>query len=246
MRVLTLLLVCVFLLYSASTTTARDISMVTTEWSPYYGSKLKNGGVITELVVAAFKKVKHSASIQYFPWKRALHLVRRRRSDLVMGAYYTKKRATIYYFSAPFYRVTVGLVALKEKEITKYSSLRDLTFYRIGIANGWANSKEFDTANYLRKDKATSQLLNIRKLFNNRVDMIAISFGVFKYEISQMKRYNISKVVFLSPALAQNTLHLMMSKKIEDHQQIIKDFNQGLKIIKRNGTYKRILAKHGF
>ena len=55
-----------------------------------------------------------------------------------------------------------------------------------------------------------------------------------------------SEVVVLSPILGKKGLHLMMGRKIPDHEKIIADFNKGLKEIREDGTYGRILSSHGF
>ena len=61
--------------YSVSFIEAREISMLTVDWEPYYASTLKNGGVYIEIVTTAFKRVGHSATITFLPWTRALKYV---------------------------------------------------------------------------------------------------------------------------------------------------------------------------
>ena len=58
----------------------RKLEIATTEYPPYYGKDLENGGFMTEIVVEVFKRAGYDAEIKFLPWKRALE-GRRRRLD---------------------------------------------------------------------------------------------------------------------------------------------------------------------
>ncbi len=225
---------------------ARDIKMTTVDWPPYYGAEMEDNGVITVIVKAAFEKVGHNASIKFMPWKRALKETKEGIYDVAMGGYHTEERAKTYLFSDPFYDIDVGFVALKTAGITNYSKLEDLKKYKIGISRGWANSKEFDEADFLNKEEATNQIINIRKLFKKRIDMLTIAFGIFRYEVSKMKEHSVDDVAFVQPPLSKNSLYLLVSRAKSDHAKIAEDFNKGLKTIKEDGSYDKILKKYGF
>lgn len=224
---------------------ARAIKMVTAQWAPFYSDQLPRGGPVAEIAVEAFKRTGHQATVEYLPWSRALRKATALEADIVLGAYYTDVRAKTFNFSAPILTVNVGLVTNSNTGIKSYSSLRDLSHFRIGVAKGWANSPEFDAASYLNKDLAKNQILNIRKLSYDRVDMIAIAFEVFRYEDSKIHPHSPPKRhVFLEPLLSKSTLHLMISKQFADDAEIISDFNRGLQQMKDDGSYAKILKAH--
>ncbi len=229
-----------------STVDAKELSMVTVDWAPYYGSEMEGGGVITVLAQAAFQLKGYKATVTFVPWKRALNKVLLGEKDVLLGAYFTKQRAKDYAFSDPFYDVEVGLVALQSLGVTHYSKLEELKPYTIGVSRGWAYSEEFDTAEYLNKEDATNQIFNIRKLFKNRIDLMAVAFGIFRYEVSKLKTFTLKDVVFIQPPLQTSSLHLMMSLQKPGHEKILEDFNEGLAEIRANGTYDQILEKFGF
>jgi len=241
-----LFLCLIFLSWGFSLIHAREISMVTVDWEPYYASSLKNGGVYTAIVTTAFQRVGHNATVRFLPWKRALKYVAEGKNDIVMGAYYNEDREKTYLFSDSCMTLHSGLVAHKKLGITSYKTLKDLKPYKIGINRGWIYSPEFDSADYLQKDEASNQMVNIRKFFKKRVDMIAITIEIFQYEVSSLKNHDMSEVVVLDPLLDEKGLHLMMGKKIPDHKRIINDFNKGLKEIREDGTYGSILSDYGF
>jgi len=235
-----------FLCLSVTSIHAREISMVTVDWEPYYASSLDKGGVYTEIVTTAFKRAGHKATVRFLPWKRALKYVAEGKNDIVMGAYYNEDREKIYLFSDSCMTLRSGLVAHKKLGITSYKTLEDLKPYKIGVNRGWIYSPKFDAADYLQKDEATNQMVNIRKFFKKRVDIIAITIEIFQYEVSRMSNHDMSEIVVLDPLLGEKGLHLMMGRKIPDHKKIISDFNKGLKQIREDGTYGSILSDHGF
>ena len=135
----------------AGSVQARDISMLTVEWAPQYGSGLPEQGLTTAIVKAAFKAEGHSSVVDFIPWARALREVEAGNSDVVMGAYHNKEREQAYIFSEPIYFLQLGLIARPGLGVSEYKTLRNLASYSIGISRGFANSEEFDAASYLAK-----------------------------------------------------------------------------------------------
>ena len=221
---------------------AREISMLTVEWAPHYGSTLPEKGLTTALVKAAFKAGGHTSEVEFVPWPRALADVKEGKADVVMGAYRNKEREADYYFSDPIYFLDTGLIARPGLGKNSYNSLRDLSSYTIGISRGWANSEEFDAANYLNKEVATNPNLNIRKLYRGRVDMAVMNFDLFRYE-AKKEGFCLNDVEFMYPPLETHGLYIMSSRRISDYESIIKDFNRGLDTIRKNGTFDRIVSR---
>ncbi len=229
-------------LFIATAAQAREISMLTVEWAPHYGSYLPEQGLTTAIVKAAFKAGGHTSSVYFIPWARALKEVEEGKADIVMGAYHNKDREQTYIFSDPIYRLELGLIARPGLGLDRYQNLRDLTPYSIGITRGFANSEEFDAANYLDKHVASTTNLNIRKLFRGRIDMAVMNYDLFRYE-ARKEGFCIGDVQFIEPPLETHGLYLMASRNIDDGEQIIQDFNRGLETIRKNGEFDRIVNR---
>jgi polar amino acid transport system substrate-binding protein len=221
---------------------AREISMLTVEWAPHYGSTLPENGLTTALVKAAFKAGGHSSQVDFIPWARALKEVEDGKADVVMGAYFSEERAQKYHISDRIYSLDLGLIARPGLDVLRYESLRELSSYKIGVSRGFANSDEFDAADYLDKDIATFPNLNIRKLFRGRIDMAVMNFDLFRYE-AKKEGFCISDVTFMDPPLSTEGLYVMASRNIRDGDKIVKDFNRGLLTIRQNGEFDRIVNR---
>ncbi len=225
---------------------AKDISMVATDWEPYYGNELKEGGVITKLATAAFKRAGFNTTISFVPWARALKQVEDGESDVLLGAYYNKERAVTYIPSEGFYSIETALVANKSLGISKWGSLEELKPYRIGVARGYANSEAFDKADFLQKHVVGNPLQNLQKLSLGRVDMIVIAAGRLNYEASKKSKVDINSLVLLTPVLAKNSLHITGSRKTDGMKAKIKAFNTAIKEMKADGSFNHILKSYGF
>ena len=228
----------------ASEARARDLVMCTVPWAPFYGPELAGQGFITALSKAAFTAGGHRAEIQFMPWARAMLEVEQGDRHVLMGAYYSDQRAEKYIYTDRLYATRVGLVALTDLGLTEFDSLRDLTDYTIGYGRGWATTEEFDSAEYLDKEVADNNVLNVRKLYAGRIDMIAMNFDRFQ-RIAEDEGFDAERAVFLTPALKESGLYNMISPALENPQEIADAFNRGLREIRENGRYEEILADFG-
>lgn len=224
---------------------ARQVTMCTLNWEPYYGEELPRNGFFTAIVRAAFERGGHSAKTEFMPWARAMLEVKQGDRDVLLGAYYNEERAETYIASDSIYTDEVGIVAHEDLGITEFDSLRDLSDYTIGYGRGYSVNEEFDTAEYLDKEPEESQVLNLRKLFAGRIDLIAGSFASIRY-VAKREGHDVDELVFLEPTLKENTLHIMISRAIDDGDELMADFHDGLSEIRADGTYDRILEEMGY
>lgn len=234
---------CILISFSAL---SDEISMVTTDWEPYYGKNLKEGGVIAKLAATAFKRSGNNATVKFIPWARALKQVESGESDILLGAYYSEDRAATYVPSKSFYSIDTVLVANKSLGVSTWSTLKDLASYKIGVARGYANSESFDKADFLQKKVANTPTQNLKKLSSNRVDMIVIASGIANYEASKSSIIDLNSVVFLTPPLAKNALHIMGSRKTPGIQKKIRAFDKAIQEMKADGSFDNILKSYGF
>lgn len=224
---------------------ARQITLCTLNWEPFYGENLPRNGFFTELVREAFERGGHTVNVEFMPWARAMLEVKQGDREVLLGAYYSDERAETYYASESIYTAEVGLVSHRRVGIESFSSLRELTDYTIGYGRGFTVTEEFDNAEYLDKEPAKDLAQNVKKLYAGRIDMIAGSFANIRYA-AQQQGMNLDELVFLQPALVENSLHIMVSRAVEDGEQLLADFHRGLRAIREDGTYERILREMGY
>lgn len=232
-------------LASFANAAGREVNVETVDWPPYYGKTLPNNGPLAEITRAAFDIKGYKMSLKFTPWQRALNDTESGKADMVLGAYDTEERRQSYHMSDSIYEVKEMVIGLESTGVTSFSNLMDLKGFKFGTTRGYAYSKEFDEATTLYKDPANSDLLSLRKLLHQRVDFIVMNIGTFKENLAQIDTSEHKPYVFLSPPLSVISINNIFSRNVSDGEQLMKDFNEGLKEIKINGTYDEILHRSG-
>ncbi len=127
----------------------------------------------------------------------------------------------------------------------RFKTLHDLKQYRIGVLKGAVHGKEFDEADYLNKNDVLNRELNIRKLQAGRIDLMAGPKDVVFHELQRDYPELVDEIRVLSPPIGKNDVYICVSKKRKGYKQLIESFNSKLSEVKADGTYERIMRKHG-
>jgi len=233
------------LITSIGWTKEKKIVLATCNWEPYMGEKMPNGGLLAVITKKAFQRVGYSAKAEFVPWKRAVELTKIGKYDGLMAGYYNEKRAKIYEVTDAISYEEMGFYRKKGSKIT-YKTLEDLRPYIIGIGRGGQYGDEFEAATYLKKEAATDDDLNIKKLMAGRIDLLISSkIGILNLINTKYPEWK-GELEFLEPALMRIGFHNMISRAIPNHKTIAADFNRGLKEITKDGTLAKIVKAHGF
>lgn len=222
----------------------RIVKLATEEWPPYYGSKMKNYGPITEIITQAFSKVGYKVEIDFFPWVSILEKLKNGRYDAGFAAYYSDQRAKDYIYSEPI-GIFSRVVFLKKKTMEiDVKKLEDLKPYRIGVTRGYIYAiPEFDNDQSLNKIESVSEETSIMNLRKGRVDLVIIDKAVASYLINNQFSGKQGDLDFIKSDYPNKKIdmHLLISKKFETSNQLKRDFDYGLKQIKEDGTFDKII-----
>ncbi len=126
------------------------------------------------------------------------------------------------------------------------AALRGLEGYTFGVVRGYINTAEFDMANFLVKEEANSDTINLKKLYNRRIHFIVIDKHVAEHLIETNFPWYKQELEFMSPPLENRSLHIANSKQAHNYKKKLNAFNRGLQQIKEDGTLDRIIRSHGF
>lgn len=221
------------------------IVLATGNWEPYYGERLPDGGIVSEIVREAFMRVGYRLQIKWVPWARALRLARGGDFDGVLGAWYTEERTEHFAFSKPFFKNEIVFFKRKGDAIS-YTTFEDLKPLRIGVT--------IDSGPYELLKNELSQNLdivpnpgnNIKKLMRKRFDLLADEkLGVLYIINTRFPEWR-GAIESIEPPLQINYLHIMISKQVSRYKEIVKAFNVGLREIIEDGTFNSLYQKHGF
>jgi polar amino acid transport system substrate-binding protein len=223
----------------------KTLEIVADNYPPYYGKDLPNGGVLTEIIVEAFKRTGYDVEIKFVPWKRALEGAKAGKYDGIYTLWYRREREEWFAYSDPVSPASeIGFYKRKDKGIS-FETFEDLKPYTIGVGRGYERPPGFDEAS-LKISLAKDDEENLRKLHKGRVDLALTDKIVAKHVIDTRIPNANPDLEWLPPTLYVETNHFAFSRKTEDFVTKLADFDRGLSEIEADGTLKMIIAKHGF
>ncbi len=239
----------ILLILSLTATTAfsadKTLHCGTVNFPPYCSETLENGGIMTEISTEAFKRTGWTFNIKFMNWSRAMKLCEKGKLDMVQAAYYNRNRAEKFHFTDSCAKAEIVIFKKKGSDIS-FEQLEDLKPYTFGILRGWSYPEAFMKADYLKKEITDKPAVNIRKLIKGRVDLIIGGKQVVHHIARTKFPQQADQLVALDPPLETNKLYHVITRKRADAERIAEDFNKGLQMMKADGTYDRIMQKHGF
>ena len=199
--------------------------------------------MVTEIVTQAFARSGFTTSTTILPWSRALRAVTQGDIETI-AVWHTAERERTFYFSEPFLINKISFLKLRDRSIT-WETLEDLRGYTFAVMKDAFYDEEFDSAPYLKKIYFHRADLSVKMVMAGRVDMAPRDVGGVHYMLSEYPAEEAYLVDFVDKPLSERPLHLMVSRKLAKHREIIEAFNKGLAELKRDGTYDRIFKKYG-
>lgn len=179
MKIQTLIFSIVCLI--ADTVYAENISIVTEDSFPL--TYMENGRVVgqaTELVEMIMKQTGFEYKLEMLPWARAVHMATNDPNVLIYSIARTPERETQYKWVGEVAPVKYSLYKLRSRTDIVINTLDDARKYRIGVQNGDLRAKFLVQQGFPMNatpglQEVNNNTLNIKKLENDRVDLIPIS-----------------------------------------------------------------------
>ena len=222
----------------------KSLTIAAFDYKPFVNEDSEGHGYIAEIATAALQRAGYDAEYYFAPLKRALALAEQGKVDGVLGAYYAEERTSYLEYSEPMGDIRVNFFRRADKNIA-YTQLSDLTPYTIGVLSGTSLVAALQKDG-LQAEEANGNLNNLKKLLVGRIDLFVGTTEWILYDLrANFSQAEQDQIMVLDPPYQIQQVYFTTAKKKENSAQIIKDFNDGLKQIKADGTYQAILEKHG-
>ena len=224
--------------------TAEKLRLVADAWPPFTDATLVNGGVATDIVSTALARAGYASDFEQVPWARALMGVGEGRYDVLVNAWYNEERTKLGQFSGEYLLNRVRFMKRKDAPI-EYDNLQQLHTYPIAVVRGYAYSPEFDNDEALQKIPVHNFAMAVRMLAADRVQLTLEDEFVARYYLARESSKVRNSVEFLPKPLSENSLHILVSLKNPEHEQIVAGFDREIAAMKADGSYERLLRQHG-
>ena len=232
-------LVLTAILFSANEIWAEEVVLGISEYPPFKVQSARDGGPLTALVMESFAAAGVQGTIQWVPNNRAIQGVMSGTYGASFGwAHSPDRDDALLYSTKPIYSYDMVFVARKGEE-PSWSSLQDLTKYRLGITRGNFYSQSFAdlmSANVLHATEASSDIDNLRQIAIGRIDLLPIEESVGHHLIStQLEQEYRTKLKVGKRPFWNVPIYLVVSKKLPNAESIMSAFNRGFEFLTKKG-----------
>lgn len=236
-------LLSLLLLWAPLQLQAATIRLTTLEWPPYTSQSLPDGGLIGHIVKRAFAEVGLVVEFDFYPWQRAVRLAADPAHPYsgYFPEYLSENVPSLWRSSPSLGKSFLGMAQQPGPPI-RWQRLEELAPYRIGVVEGYVNNREFDAliaSKRLNIFAVHQDLLNLRKLQRDRLDMAVIDRDVFYWLVAHDDRLQSAGLRFHPKILDQKTLHIMFRPDKQVLQQQIARAIAKLDIVQLSEHYHR-------
>jgi polar amino acid transport system substrate-binding protein len=220
------------------------LRLVADAWPPFTDATLFNGGLATDIVSTALARAGYASDFEQVPWARALLGLGEGRYDVLVNAWFNEERTQLGQFSGEYLINRVRFLKRKEAPI-EFSTLPQLYTYPIAVVRGYAYSPTFDQDVSLQKIPVHNFAMAVRMVAADRVKLTLEDEYVARYYLARESPKVRNAVEFLPKPLSENGLHILVSLKNPQHEQIVAGFDRAIVAMKADGTYARLMKRHG-
>jgi polar amino acid transport system substrate-binding protein len=245
---------------------AETISIRSDEWYPINAdTTTEKPGYMIEIAQHILNKHNYTLDYQIMPWERSITEVRQGSHDCIVGT--DKNEVPDFIFpSNPWGEVDIKLY-VKKSSTWKYTDLDSLKSIRMGVIGGYSYSDEIDNyilqsqeAKKTRNTKDNSFLpvihphavqitqgnnaleQNIKKLLNNRIDVLIASSLIMNVKLKSMEVANQIKTA--SDNNSAQPIYIACSPAKDNSKKITEWFSNGIDEMRSSGELATILKKY--
>ena len=225
----------------------QSVGVVAFEYPPIYQND-SDKGLSCEIVLEAFAAVHLSVDLSFLPVIRMVSEVSQGRAICGIGGqilFQAPEVSSTVNLSKPIQYVvqTFAYDSRVYPEGIKYHTLDDLVQYRIGVLNGSGIMKFLEQTKGLQLTPNVIHAGSATQLYEGRIDLWAIVDLTASKYLKQLYPDKWSAFQFTKP-YHLGDVSVAFSKLRDPDHRYFDLFQEGLKIIKHNGKYMKIVAKY--
>ncbi len=213
------------------------------EYPPYMSQSLPYGGLLTRVVIEAFREAGVQVNMVFVPNNRAITGPMLGLYDGSFGWARSAEREKKLLYSRPIY--TFRMVFFQRRDASyPWHKLADLAPYRIGVTRGNHYSDEFtelQQAGVLKVDEALDDIDNLRKLAANRVDLFPMDQEAGRFLLLNLPRADRDRIVFQRDAIWEVPLHVVIWRGHPHAAELVARFNRGYQALANSGRLKQLI-----
>jgi polar amino acid transport system substrate-binding protein len=243
MKKILICLSAVFILSIIGQAEKKTIISAADLWLPYVDPEDPQGGFSLHVIRGALSYQGYEVTHKFVPWARALIGVEDGTYDILPDSWMIKERKKTHLYSDSYAVSKVKFIKRKGDPF-EYNGLKSLSGRNVGIVRSYVYTDAFSKASNFKREPVENIIQNINKLIAGRIDLTLDDEIAVITVLRDKNPGLLNKIEFTRNTFSSNSLYIACSKKNVKCKDIIKAFNKGLKKIRSDGTYKRILSSY--
>jgi polar amino acid transport system substrate-binding protein len=225
----------------SSTSSTDSLKIVTGEWPPYVSHYEKGGGLTTILLKEAFAEQGIEIKYEFLPWTRGYSEAKSLVYDRTYPYAKTEEREADFFYSEETLIVAKSVFFHFKSTDFDWKTLDDLRDYRVGGTTDNHDSIFLDD-NGIELDWVNEEHLNFTKLLYNRIDVYGGTFTVgYSWIYKNFEPEQTALFTNHPKPYKTGENFFLVSKEHPDAEEIIKNFDAGMRKLKQSGKYDLIL-----
>ena len=227
---------------------AEPIQLVSgNDYAPYAGSKLKDGGLVTELVRKAFLQVGKEANLTWLPWARGFAETKKGGFAATFPYSKTEERARDMLFSDPIVSLQLRVFAKGGVSKFDFSQLSGFVGSTMCLSSGATAHPKLIAmlqTGQLKRFAPMDMSVCILLVNSGEADFFVMEERVGRAALAASGLEPGAVVLADVPPLSSSDLYLVAPKHVDASKEVIEQFNRGLDELRKNGTYDQVVKAH--
>lgn len=217
------------------------------DYAPYTDSRLTEGGMVTELVKTAFAQVHRTVAMEWKPWARGIEEAKQGKYSGTFPYLLNAEREQDFLYSDEVVAVRSTAFVKAGNNRFDFSNVDSLAGSTYCLPVGWAPTPKLAPMVASGQIKVTTpdSISSCAKLVAfGRADYFVYGDIQVAYALKTGDLPAGSIAMAVGEPLALTPLYFLASKALPGSAQLIESFNEGLKAIRKNGLYGKIVKAH--
>ncbi len=218
-------------------TNESKIILASGEWAPFVSENLLHEGIVSRIVRESFESEGYEVKFEYRPWNRSIEETKNGKWHGTLPWLKNEERENYFYFSEPIaYQQYV--VFYHNNQIFTWDNISDFQGFTVGVVDGYSYGTEFDDAikeGQIAVETTTNDSQNFQKLLAERLDLVLCEINVGYDIIEKLTSADAGNITHAPKSVNEEALYLLLSKEVEENDDLIVIFNQGLQALTESG-----------
>lgn len=213
------------------------------EYAPFTDEGLPEGGMLTEVVLAAFGGMNETPEVEFINWSSGYRLAKRGRAHGTFPWFYNEERNQSFHFSDPLYDVLIQVFHRVDTGI-EFTKKEDLIGLRVCRPAGYFTHdiQDLIDQNLIEYQTPKSVEECFQRVFDEEADVASVNEltgGSIIIQNGWEKDLQAAE-----QALAVQSLHMIFPRNVKQSEDILNRFNDSLTAMADTGQLNDIISRH--